>query len=202
MTKGISHGADYGEGVKVLYARDLENSRTKKLIDCGALVVYPDWEYCGGIVGFTGVNLAERLFKSATYENRRRGLEIQEAYFSRFPQIRKWQQRVSQDAERGYVRSASGRYLTLYGTPEEKLKMALAFYGQGGGADDVQDGMVRYFHAGYTPILQVHDELVFEFPVETPNEHILDFFRLFSAPSKLIPGFQCPVEVKVGLNYL
>jgi hypothetical protein len=39
--------------------------------------------------------------------------------------------------------------------------MALAFYGQGGGADDVQDGMVRFYNEGYTPILQVHDELVF-----------------------------------------
>jgi hypothetical protein len=44
------------------------------MIECGAMVVYYDWEYCGGIVAFTGVNLAERLFKSASYENRKRVL--------------------------------------------------------------------------------------------------------------------------------
>jgi DNA polymerase I-like protein with 3'-5' exonuclease and polymerase domains len=208
-TKSVSHGGDYGEGVKVLYGRDLDKSSTKRAIEAGALVVYRDWEYHGGVVGFTGTNLATRLFGSATWENRRRALQIQEAYFGRFGAIREWQKRVSAQAETGHVQTASGRYLTLLGSPEDKFKIALAMYGQGGGADDVQDAMRRYDDLGYIPLLQVHDELVFELPKTTPDQRVLDFFRPFSMPSTSLVNnplalgpFMCPVSVSRGPNWL
>jgi DNA polymerase I-like protein with 3'-5' exonuclease and polymerase domains len=204
-TKSVSHGGDYGEGVKVLYGRDLDKPRTKREIEAGALVVYRDWEYHGGVVAFTGANLATRLFGSASWENRKKALQIQEAYFGRFGAIREWQKRVSQQAQEGFVRTASGRYLTLLGSPEDKFKIALAMYGQGGGADDVQDGMRRYFDMGHVPLLQVHDELVFEMPREVTDEYLLDFFRVFSAPSTSLIGeqpFVCPVAVSRGPNWL
>ena len=202
LSKSVSHGSDYLEGLKILYSRDLDNPRTKRMIDAGALVVHRDWEYHGGVVAFTGVNLAERLFGSASWENRKKALEIQEAYFRKFPGIRAWHKKLSEQAERGYSQTASGRYLALRGTPEDKLKMVAAHHGQGGGADDVQEGMLRYYREGYIPLIQVHDELVFEMPSDTPREKILDFFRIMSAPSTLIPGFSCPVKVSAGPNWL
>jgi hypothetical protein len=200
--KSVSHGADYLEGVKLYTSRDLDSPRIRRMIEDGAIVLYRDWEYHGGLIGFTGINLATRLFGNASMENRRKANQIQEAYFSRFPEIRRWHKSLSRDAESGAVRSASGRYLELYGSPEDKLKIAAAFYGQGGGADDVQEGMIRYWRAGYTPLIQVHDELVFEFPENTPDAELLDFFSLFTAESKFMPGFRGPVKVSKGPNWL
>lgn len=207
-TKSVSHGADYGEGVKVLSSSDLDKPRTKREIEVGALVVYRDWEYHGGVVAFTGANLATRLFGSASFENRRKALEIQEAYFKRFSAIRKLQRSISDMAQEGYVRTASGRYLSLLGSPEDKFKIALAMFGQGGGADDVQDAMRRYDNLGHVPTLQVHDELVFELPKEWSNAQYLEFFRVFSEPStslvnapNAIEPFVCPVKVSIGPNW-
>ena len=204
LTKSVSHGGDYLEGVKVFYAKDLDMPRTKSAIAQGALVIHRNWEYAGGVVGFTGVNLAERLFGSANFENRRKALEIQESYFGRFWEIREnfHKKIVTASAERGWCRSSSGRYLVLIGSPEDKMKMAAAFYGQGGGADDVQEAMVRYGEMGHTPLIQVHDELVFEFPRGVSNDKLFDFFSIFSMPSKFMPGFACPVKVSRGDNWL
>ncbi len=202
ISKSVSHGGDYGEGLVVLTGRDLERPRTKKLIEAGALIVHPDWEYHGGVVGFNGINLATRLFGSATWENRKKALQIQEAYFKRFSAIREWQKRVSKMAEEDYVQTASGRYLTLLGSPEDKLKIALAAHGQGGGADYVQEGMIKYYEMGRVPLIQVHDELVFELPRGTPEKQILEYFSIMSIPSDYMPGFRCPTKVLVGENWL
>jgi hypothetical protein len=200
--KSVSHGADYLEGVKLFTGRDLDSPRTKRMVEEGAIVLHRDWEYHGGVIGFTGINLATRLFGEATWENRRKANQIQEMYFSRFSEIRRWHKSLTRSAEDGYVRSASGRYLELFGSPEDKLKIAAAFYGQGGGADDVQEGMVRYQRAGYVPLIQVHDELVFEFPESTPDKELLDFFSIFTEESKFMPGFRGPVKVGKGPNWL
>jgi hypothetical protein len=100
------------------------------------------------------------------------------------------------------VKSASGRYLTLLGTPEDKFKMALAFFGQGSGADDVQDGMRRYADMGEIAVLQCHDELVFEFDPAVTDKYMLEFFSVFSQESTSLPGFVCPVKVSRGPNWL
>jgi hypothetical protein len=200
-TKSVSHGGNYLEGVKVFKSRDLDSPRNKKLIELGALVVYRDWEAFGGVVGFTGTNLAERLFGSASWENRAKALRIQEAYFGRFPQIRQWHRSITRQAENGYCRTPVGRYLTLQGSPEDKMKISAAMYGQGMGADDVQSAMRRYYDIGAIPILQCHDELVFEFPKTTPDSELLEFFSIFSSECDVIPGFSCPVAVSKGPNW-
>lgn len=202
LAKSVSYGGNYMEGVKVFYGRDLESSRTKKAIEVGALVIHKDWEYHGGVVGFTGVNLAERLFGSASWENRKKALEIQGAYFHRFAAIREWQKKVSRMAERGYVQTVSGRYLLLLGTPEDKLKIAVAAHGQGGGADYCQEAMLKYYEMGRVPLVQIHDELVFEVPRGTSHSEILSFFSSMSQESKYMPGFRCPVKISEGENWL
>lgn len=202
VAKSVSHGGNYGEGMKVFYAKDLDSPRTKKMIEVGAVKLVRDWEYHGGVVGFTGVNLAERLFGEASWENRRKALDIQEIYFRRFSVIRDLQKKTSRSAEDGEIRTASGRYLRLEGTAEDKLKIALSVLGQGGGADDVIDGMIRYDDMGYTPLLQVHDELNFEVPIDWTHDQIRQFFEVFSAPSRALPGFVGPVKYYEGMNWL
>jgi DNA polymerase I-like protein with 3'-5' exonuclease and polymerase domains len=202
QSKRVSHASDYGEGIKVLFGRDLDSSYNKRLIEAGALIVHRDWEFMGGVVAFTGSNLAQEFFGSTSWENRKKALEIQEAYFNRFAPIRTWQRRVSRQAQEGYIKAPDGSYLQLHGSPEDKLKIAFAKLGQGCGATDVQESMIRYDEQGYTPLIQVHDSLAFEFDRTVSNDYLLQFFSIMSAESKFMPGFRCPVKVKRGDNWL
>lgn len=214
IAKTISHAGDYLEGFKVLYGNDLMKPRTKREIEYGALKVYHkkymphlsrNWEYRGGIVAFTGANLAERLFGDRSLENRKKALHIQEdIYFAKFPMLRDWHQKVLAEVEsRGYVRSPVGRFLRLYGTPEDDAKMATAFLGQGVSADHVQGVMLRFWREQKAiAIMQVHDELVFEIPREWSNEQANKFMSIMTEPTWRLDGFKAACETKRGRNWL
>ena len=202
IAKSVGHAGNYGEGLTLLGAKEMDSSRTRKLIDNGALLVYKDWEYCGKYVGFTGVNLAKRLFGAASYENRKMALEIQAAYLTKFSVIRELQKKISLQAEKDYIRSASGRYLKLSGTDEDKFKQALAMHGQGLGADLIEEKMVKYHHEGKVPLLSVHDELVLEAPVSLSNGEIKEVFSIMQEESGEFPGFSCPIKIGKGPNWL
>lgn len=200
IAKSVSHAGNYGEGFKLLTASDLASARTKKEIERGALLVFRDWEYCGGVVGFTGANLAKRLFGDEGWESRKKALEIQEIYFATFPIIRQWQREVGEAAERGEIRSATGRYLRLHGDPAERFKQALATIGQGEGADHVQAMMLKFHREwpGADLILQVHDELVFEGPGETVGDWGRGVIEVMEGETWRLPGFRCPVNASYG----
>src|SRR5581483_3904298 len=198
----VSHSSNYGVGLQVLTGSRINSAQVKKEVEMGARIVFRDWEYHGGVVSFTGAHIAEILFGDKTLQSRRKALEIQTAYFRRFPSIRRWQKSVSQMAEKGWVQSASGRRLDLFGGPEEKLKQALAFFGQGCSADYIQESMLLYWAQGYVPLIQVHDELVFEIPRGMSDAQAYEFMQQMSSPSKFFPGFFCPVKISRGDNWL
>lgn len=205
IAKSIAHAADYMEGLMVLNDYDLRSAHRQKEIKAGALLVCdgkqgrPLWIYRGGYVCFTGANLAQRLFKSKDFANRKKALAIQEYYFSQFPGIRRWQQQVSEQIERcGFIQSHTGRFLELYGTAEDDLKLACAFLGQGGGADEVQEGMLRFLYLDRIALLQVHDELVFEVPVEMNDDECTRYFDPMCEPSKRFDNRVYPIEISVG----
>lgn len=208
VAKSIVHAGDYLEGLAVVGDMDLAKERIQKEISLGARLVFDGkngrekWEYRGGYVSFTGANLAERIFGDKSLANRTRALQIQEAYFRTHPGVRRWQQEVSREVERTRaIRSYTGRSLQLYGTPEDDLKLACAFLGQGGGADEVQEAMLRYQAIGHTALLQVHDELVFEAPADWTDSEIKKFFSIFSAPSERFDGREFPVDIQKGMNW-
>lgn len=187
---------------------ELRTDRRQAEIREGALLVFDGkngqapWYYRDGVVCFSGANLAERLFGEKTRKARRDALAIQEIYFDAFPAIRAWHQELSREVERSRgVRSITGRHMYLYGSPEEDLKLAAAFCGQGGGADEVQEAMLRYDDLGHVASIQVHDELGFEVPREWSEDEILRFFHTFCEPSQRFAGWRFPVEVSQGLNY-
>jgi len=203
IAKSVSHAGNYGEGFKLLTSGDLESKAVKSAIREGALLVFKDWEYCGGVVGFTGANLAKRLFGDENFASRRKALEIQEIYFSTFPIIRQWQQKVSETAERGEIRSSTGRYLRLHGDPSDRFKQALAFLGQGEGADHVQAMMLKFHREPvHDLILQVHDELVFEGPKETVKDWGRQIVEVMEGETWRLPGFRCPVNASYGDSWL
>jgi len=215
LAKITSHGSNYLMGIKVLTGTDLGSSYVKSAISTGALRVHRDWEYAGGVVAFTGKHLSEMLFGNASFENRKKALEIQEdVYFGAFPQIRAWQKRVLAEFEaRGCVLYPTGRFLRLIGpyreddavsgAMEEDSKIVAAAYGQGVSADHVQAVMLRYKReAGMTPLLQIHDELVLEIPVAWSDKQCAEFCVLAQEETQRLPGFSCPVDAGVGRNWL
>lgn len=202
VAKRVSHAGSMMEGFDILYADDLAKTRTTEAIRAGALRVHRDWEYAGGVVAFTGVNLARGLFGDASYESRKKALEIQDVYFGRFPQIRVWQRRCTAEAERGYSLNRAGHYLKPRGDARDKAKICASNRMQGTSAIYVQESMLRYDEAGYTPLINLHDELVFEVPREWSDKRCYDFMQVMAEPSRVLDGFRCPVEVKAGDNWL
>ena len=212
ISKSVSHGSDYLEGVSVLMPSDLAKPHIKAEIEYGARVLYTrkhkprltrDWDYRGGIVSFTGANLAERLFGDRTLANRKKALQITEdIYFEKFWAIREWQMKVLEMAEKGYVQSPVGRYLRLYGSPEDDAKMAVAFFGQGLGSDLIQAIMLRFHRElNAIPSLMVHDSLVFEVDKAWSDEKVKEFISLMYEETALIPGLKAPGKAKRGPNY-
>lgn len=201
VAKVLVHAGNYGEGVIVLSGKDLEKRKAE--IDFGALRVYRDWEYRGGVVGFTGANLAERLFGNKTRESRKAALELQELVFDEFPWIRNTQRSVCRQIEekRG-VQLETGRFLPLFGSPEDDFKMGTAAVGQGGGADHMQSVMLRFDEeTGRIPLLVVHDEATFEIPKAWPNSQALEFIKLMEEPTSRMEGFWCKAPAKRGPNW-
>ncbi len=202
IAKTLSHAGNYLEGLQLLDETHRASSNNQTLVSQGALEIHYDWTYQNNVVAFNGVNLASRLFGSATRENRKRALEIQNVYFDLFPQIRQWQQCVVEEAEGGYVQSASTRYLELVSNnPQDRLKTGVAMKGQGA-VDYMQEAMIKYYAMGHIPLLTVHDELVFEVPREWTDARCWEFLKVMEEPSKIFEGFSCPISAEVGENWL
>jgi DNA polymerase I-like protein with 3'-5' exonuclease and polymerase domains len=202
IAKSVAHAGNYLEGLVWLSDQDLRTTTKQREIKAGALLVFEDWVYRGGCVGVTGANLAERLFGDRSYEHRKDALAIQEIYFNAFPSIRNWHRKVSQEIDSTHmIHSHTGRALRLYGSPTEDLKLACAFLGQGGGADEVQEAMLRYQELDQTALIQVHDELVFEVPKEWDKDKIVSWFEPFCQPSKRFGNWIFPIDISVGDNW-
>jgi hypothetical protein len=213
IAKVVSHSADYLQGLVLLEPWKLNDPATLKLIASGALRVYTkkyqprlaeDWTFFGKVVAFTGGGLAEMLFKDKSVSSRAKALAIQEdIYFKRFFVIREWQKRVLDFVQdNGYVQSPVGRFLQLYGTPDEIAKVAIAFLGQGMGADHVQGLTLKFRRElGMTPLLQVHDDLTFEVPKSLTNKQLCDTVKIMETETDRFPGFTCPIEAKRGPNW-
>jgi hypothetical protein len=194
----------YGEGLTLLNNNDYKNKNTIKAIDVGALRIYKNWQYHGYTVAFSGVNMADRLFGTASLDNRAKVNTIVEDNIMQIYPIRDWQRSVLREAESDIVRSVTGRFLRFFDSATEKAKAALAFMGQGLGADHMQTVMLDFFDkydkAG-VPLLQVHDELVFEKPKLWTKEECIDFMSISEKEDRRIPGFICPVKMYWGDNW-
>lgn len=204
VAKTVSHAFSYLEGIKILYPRELQKPFIRKQIDAGALRVYRDWNYRGGVVAFTGANLAERIFGSKTLANRKLALDISEVYSNRLPMIRDWHRKVLREIEdTKQVRYPTGHFLRLYGSAEEDAKMGAAALGQGVGAHYLQGQILRFKRETNTiPLLFIHDSLDFEIPKTWNNEKAKDFISLMGQENVRLPGFSAPYKAARGQNCL
>jgi hypothetical protein len=208
VAKSVSHAFDYLEGLDLVDPRDLAKDRYKKEIAYGARKVFDgcqgreEWTFRGQVVTFTGANLAERLFGDKGLGFRKQALEIQEIYAERFPSIRGWHKSLSTAIERdGCVQSITGRRIELKGRPADDLKLAAAFLGQGGGADEVQEHMRYAFDEGKIALAQIHDELVMEIDKSWSVEQAYKHFDFFVCPSVTFGGIVFPGKLSLGDNW-
>jgi DNA polymerase-1 len=108
--------------------------------------------------------------------------EQQEAFFSAYPVVKKWTQKVHQEVqELGYVRTLFGRKrslpeaLSTYPKDREHgCREAVSTIVQGSSAEVIKIGMRRIWEdikdTDVKTVLQVHDELVFQVPDNTVED--------------------------------
>lgn len=205
LAKSAYHANSYMEGLKVVSDADLRTDRIQKEIKAGALLVFDGrdgrekWQYAHGHVAFTGGNLAERIFGDRTLESRKKALHLQSLINNKYPCLREFHKSLSRQIEKyGYFQSVTGRYLTFYGDAEDNLKLCAAMCGQGGGADEVQEGMRRFQELNRVALIQVHDELVFEVPGDWTDDQYRKYMEPFCEPSRHYNGLVFPIEISVG----
>lgn len=102
----------------------------------------------------------------------------QQAFFSAYPGVPRWEEKVRQDAETvGYVRTLFGRKRSIPEIRSSNRKLAehghrkaISTIVQGSSAEVIKVGMRRVWedikNTGIGMVLQVHDELLFEVPTE------------------------------------
>jgi len=211
IAKSISHGGDYLESFKLFAPHELQQSNTKRLIERGALKVYLkkygapfDWEYCGKIVAFTGINVAERIFGSKSDENRAKALEIQEGiYFAKFPMIREWQKKVLDYVQDNKcVCYPTGHMLRLYGQSEDNAKMAVAALGQGTASQYMQGLIKKCVAQGVIPKIFCHDEIDVCLPWSLSDKKVGEFFEFMSSEIPELPGFRGAYKAIRGNSWL
>lgn len=207
-SKSVSHAADYGEGLQLKEPSALRTPKIRKEIDCGARIVFPDWTFNKKVVTFTGINLANRAFGSATYENRAKANGITRQYIDEtFPKVRDLQRRIFKQVEQeGCVRTPHGYCVLLYGPREEdKLKTALAIMGSSPIAHMLKMSIVkswRAYEAGRPQrvCLSVHDELLTYTSME-PLEGCAALKDDMNVESPDMPGFKVPAEASYGPSW-
>lgn len=167
--KKIVHGESYLQGLQLKTSTEMKGQRIRQEIAAGARVVYPNWTFEGKTVSFTGANFAERVWGSKSWENRRKALEIIEGkYFANVPEMRKFQQRVTEACEKEKaVRTPLG-YVTLsYGLADERCKTACAIWGSQPVGHITKIALIRAWRGHVAgrqmrPLLQEHDSILYE----------------------------------------
>jgi DNA polymerase I-like protein with 3'-5' exonuclease and polymerase domains len=209
IAKIVSHASDYLMGLGLYSENEIKSGYILQTIKAGALQIFEDWRYYGYIVGFTGSKLAHMLYKTKTFEARKKALDIQKIYFDAFPSIRNWHRQILAQAEKGFVQTVWGDYLELVGNEHKNAKVAAAKIGQGLGAVYVQGKMYEYLvkypnfenPLNVNMIGQVHDEILWEIPRNWDDLTIKDFCSILKQESHRLPGFRCPWKAKVGDNW-
>lgn len=208
--KSIQHAGNILEGLQLKTPQELRAPKIKSEIANGARVIYPQWTFEGKVVTFTGVNLARRAFGDASWANRKKALQIADKYFSRFPGVRSFQQRVSQQCEREHAVRPPNGYVTLsYGAPDDRMKQAQGIYQQQPVAHVTKLALLnmhrRWRESGLSrPVLQVHDEIIAyvrnEVDPQTAMGWIQKDMEIVNTDGEL-KGLVIPAEPSWGSNW-
>lgn len=202
--KSVTHATDYLEGIKLVPKEVLKTPKMLREIAAGARIVFPEWQVFGQVVTFTGINLAKRAFGDASYENRKRALDVQVQYFKGFPKLRELQQRITTQVDRDRcVRPPTGYVLASYGYQEDRLKTAAAMWGSNPVAHATKYALLNFeSHPAIIPVLQVHDEfLLFIDCRHEPRKATKWIQECMEVEMPEIPGLKIPADPTYGKNW-
>jgi len=202
--KTVTHASDYAEGIKLLTSAELKSQRVQREISGGVRVAFPDWTVWGKVVTFTGINLARRAFGSASWDNRRRALEVTMKYFASFPKLRGLQMAITRQVERERcVRPPTGYVLSSYGYEEERLKTAMAMYGSNPVAHVTKYALLNAEnHPRIIPVLQIHDEILMWASREYEPPKVAEWIReCLEVATPEMPKLIIPCDPSFGVNW-
>lgn len=129
--------------------------------------------YLGKTLNFAAIYGAQAKKMALTAKiTRDKAQELLDQYWSKLPYVKSWISVTKLTAaKRGYVTTLMGRKIPILnirsGDKLERWKaerQAVNYIIQGSAADIIKLAMVKCWKQGFLPILQVHDELLFEVP--------------------------------------
>lgn len=132
---------------------------------------------------------------------------FQNNYFSGFPGIPRWHQRVRDTLRTdGVMVSLTGRKRYFFGRRDEAAtqRAAIANDPQGSVGDILNTGMLRVWKLGVCQLLmQIHDAIVVQYPEEKEQEILPQVINAIRVPIELNGGRQLiiPSEAKTGWNW-
>lgn len=132
---------------------------------------------------------------------------FQQKYFGAFPVIKEWHKWVKRQLANEYqITTLLGRRRYFFGRPEEAttIREAVAYEPQSMTADFINQGMLRLWRLNKVQFLnQVHDSILFQFPVL--EEETIIPLALATVQSTIIlkqnRSFTMPGDAKVGWNW-
>ena len=200
--KQMVHACNYGEGMRLIAMTSLDRLNIINQEDASVLHIFHDWVFADKyVIGFDGSHLAKRWYGDSSWTNRRRALAAQVKYMNAFPAVIRAQKKIMDEAAKGYVLTPSGHLLKLYGDNRDNIKKALAMNGQCSLSAYMQESFIHYSKQEYPVSMFIHDELGFLVPKEWSKKKCLDYVQDMSHKSKLMDGFQCPIEASWGPTY-
>lgn len=206
--KKIQHASNNLEGLQLKTVEQLRSAKVKSEIAAGARTVYPDWKFKGRVVTFSGSYEAKRTFGSATYENRKKVLDVLEMIHAKFPGLINFRMRVSKQCERdGCVRTPLGYTLLSFGDDHDRMKIAQSVWQQQPIAHITKLALIRLWRRWgeqrlIRPVLQVHDEILCYVKDSVhPDEAKRWIVEDMEIELPEIPGLLIPTEPTTGMNW-
>ena len=208
VAKRTAHSFTNGQGMALYLPSELTTKRNSKLVDCGAIRVFEDWQFDGRLVCFTGSELARKMFGTSTDEQRTLVNELLfDVYLAQVPWILEFQRKVTHDVYKaGFCRGLDGSFLYL-DSPilKDNFKASFSKLSQGGGAYAVQTKMLQDLdRTGELWYSQVHDEMVRTVPEDATDADMLAHVAFLEEPFEGVyglDGLQIPFDAKSGPNW-
>jgi DNA polymerase I-like protein with 3'-5' exonuclease and polymerase domains len=133
--------------------------------------------------------------------------QFQAAYFEAFPCIVAWHESIKYRLEHfSQITNLFGRRRFFFGRPKDRStwKDAAAYEGSSATSDEINQGILKLWRANRVQLLmQVHDNILFQFPEEQENEIIPWALETLKIPLLLKKDreFHVPTEAKTGWNW-
>ena len=129
--------------------------------------------------------------------------DFTDKYFGNFPEIREWQKSTIAEVQtKGYLITPFGRKRRFLGRTWDNstLREAVAFVPQSLTADYINLGLLRIWKAypEIRPLMQVHDSLLSEVPIELTEQLTPRMQELIEVP---LGDFRCATDAACGWNW-